>query len=346
VAANLSTVSIIVSMRRTVAGTFAALAVYGWCMGTGQTEFAYASDAHEHAVADSGSWDKFDREVKAKFEDPALEARQKGDFTTEDSLYKAAAAQWKTRHYEDAVVQENCNLRMIQNLFNAAYAEKRVGRYDLAAETYLQCNEIAILRRNGSYHPEIYKDPAGYLPNVAEAYKDGKQFDKAEKIYADLIKLEDRENAWRYGLALAKVFEAAGELKRAEETTEDLVKEGLNSKSPQETRSARVYLRTIFQSQNRPDAVATIDHALNDKHCPVCGSDKEVQRIVYGDPPTLLPWVPNLPQGHTIQKGAIPDQPSESSQTEVSREPDVKLGGGMNDSGSPVWYCPKDDTCF
>jgi len=220
-----------------------------------------------------------------------LQARQAGDFAREIAIDKRVVELWTSKHYKTPAVEDSKNTDLRNAYLDLADAQRRSGQYDQAAETYLQCNQIAVARRTGEFNAQNYQDPAGDLPSVAEAYKDGKHFDKAEKIYIDLVNLEPKPQSITYSTALAKVYEAAGNLEKAEEVEEGIVQDGIKDKSVAQVRSARNYLKRLFESQHRAADVEKIESALNDRHCPICGSEANVVPIVRGQPKDKNPRV-------------------------------------------------------
>lgn len=243
-----------------------------------------------------------------QFELPAAEAAQRKDLDKAIRLYEAAAAQWQAENFQAEDVQEARYTRIVSNFLAAGELYEQQKEFARAADDYLKCEKIArvsIRRRNGSY-----------LPQAGRAYRQGRDFAKAEEIFKSLI---DKAGTYQFDVApqtlLAQVYEDEGRFEEAEKTLRDYLNTNLASKNTLSIRAARISLKELYTKENHTSDAKKVEAELNDKHCPICGLDIAVVPIAYG--------LPGGPPNNTVQQGGCIVTPF-----------------------SPQWWCKNDKISF
>lgn len=248
--------------------------------------------------------------IHHEFEIPANEAAQKKDFESAIKYYEKAATQWEKEKYNSEDLQEGQYTRIVSNLLAAGDLNKQQKHFDKAVEDYLKCEQIARVskqRKNGTY-----------LPFVAQAYREGRYFDKAIETYNTII--EKNFSMGPFGtdshISIAQVYEDDGHPELAEKELRAFLDTNLKNCKPSNTRAARIAFRDMYKRLGRTSEADKMDNELNDKHCPICHSDSAVVPIGYG----------------------LPTGPADNNA--------IHLGGCMFSNSSPQWWCNKDKVSF
>ena len=238
--------------------------------------FLTCANASASVSGESMAFQKASDRIQKKYLIAAVLARQKLNYAKAIELYEAAASKWEKQKFASEEVQEACYTSSISCLMGAAALHRHEEKFDRAAEDYLKCEEIA--RRSK------HRKDGTYLPWVAEAYRDGKSYDKAKSIYDTLIKSTFSVGPYATDphIGLAQVYEECGQDKRAEKILLEFLEGGCINGKPLIARAARVALRDLFMRQHRKDEAGKIVADLDDKHCPICHSASPVIPIGYG----------------------------------------------------------------
>lgn len=252
--------------------------------------------------ADQAAWEKIDHSIDQSIIKPAENALSKRQFGKALLLQKKAVAAWTKLHFNSNWSKDAQSTRICESLQREGDILERLGRYDQAAQMYLQCEARAAKGEAG-----------GYMRLAGRAYVDGGLYDKAKQTYERVMKLGDREETLLAHLDLSDMYQARGRPKDAESELTSFLR---TTKSPTDVRSIRVALKTLYLKLNRKQDAHKIDALLNDMHCPVCGSSKNVEPIQYG-----MQAAPGPAAGY-------------------------HAGGCMVSPDSPQWWCKTDNISF
>lgn len=262
---------------------------------------AYEGDKYwtEYAkLAEDPAIKKTTARIETTYEEPGRQARSKGDLHQAAALWEKALAEWKAQ--PDSVYRTTKMRTAMDNCLGIYRAQNRDDKIEL---TY---HQMAALYHD--YHV------ASLSESLAEILIKQKKYKEAESFLTGLIK-DDRTDKYPHDrIWLAKVYDREKDPGLAEKTLNDLERSAQLAKRPLDVRSARVAYLDFLTAHNRKADAAKVQQALNDKHCPICGSEQEVQPIAYG-------LIRNPP-------------------------PNVHLGGCMVGPDSPRWYCQKDKLEF
>ncbi len=181
-----------------------------------------------------------------------------------------------------------------------------LGEYSLAGKTQLELYEQS---------KETYgKGQPYYLCTAGEKFIEAKDYSSAEAAYeralSELGELEwvgAQKGLWITYIKQGKLDKVKDDIAKATERVKTL-------NNPQLSRTFRVCLKQIYQLIDDKTSLAKVVAILDDRHCPICGSDHNVQPIVYGLP--------------------------------ASPMPDVQHGGCMITADSLRWYCKTDKVRF
>jgi hypothetical protein len=144
-----------------------------------------------------------------------------------------------------------------------------------------------------------------------------KLYDKARPIFEDIVASAGPMDVLNARAELAKIDRAQGDEIKAEGELTQLLADKRFTESWTMMRALRVRLReayTIAGKAGEAGEANKIEAILKDKHCPKCGSDKNVLPIVYG-----------------LHSG---------------RSAGVHPGGCLVDQYSPRWWCETDSLEF
>lgn len=237
---------------------------------------------------------------------PAMDKTKEKKFAEAQALLEEADKQVKALNYKDV----DAKSRIVDfevDIFEK-YADLYVAqeKYDLAGKAELTAYEkLKAVRQRGN--PEM-------ICKAGEYYLEGKHYAQAEATFEKAIKeLDDfdwvdaQKGLWITYLNQDKKDKIRESIAAASERVKKIG-------YPTLTRQFRFALREIYDDLGDQVNSAKVEAQLNDKHCPVCGSDKSLEPIVYG-----------LPAGEMK---------------------DVHLGGCIVTEESPLWYCTKDKVSF
>jgi len=269
--------------------------------GGSQSALAYEGDKYwtEYArIAEDPAMKKLTATIEKTIEEPAKEARSQHNYDQAAALWEKDLAEWKK--LPDTVFRTT---KMRVALDNCVGIYRAQNKYDKVEQAYRQM-------------ADLYKDyhVASLSQSISEAMLQQKKYKAAEDFLSGLI-VKDMDCKYPADrISLAQVYEANNQLSLAEKTLIDLERRSLLEHKPQPLRSARVAYLTFLKNHGRANDAAKVQKSLDDKHCPICGSDSQVQEIAYG----------------LIRKPL----------------PNVHRGGCMVGPDSPQWYCQKDKIEF
>ena len=269
--------------------------------GALQKGYAYEGDKYwtEYArVADDPAMKKLTANIEKSIEEPAKDARSKHDYDQAAALWEKDLGEWKK--LPDSVFRTT---KMRVALDNLVGIYRSQNKYDKVEKAYRQMADL--------YHDYHV---ANLSQSISEALLQQKKYQEAVDFLSGLIvkDLDCKYPADR--ISLAQVYEANNQPALAEKTLVDLERSSLIAHKPLPLRSARVAQRTFLKNHGREAEAAKVQKSLDDKHCPVCGSDSQVQKIAYG-----------------LIRNPLPN---------------VHSGGCMVGPDSPQWYCQKDKIEF
>jgi hypothetical protein len=150
--------------------------------------------------------------------------------------------------------------------------------------------------------------------NAVHGYTFQKKYDEAEYLLDKISVGSSPSNTRFYSIEKAKILEAAGKTADAE----DLLK-NLSLGGGIKDRAAQKEYEFFLCRQGRAAEAETLVAAENDRHCPICGSEKDVVPVGYG----LV--------------GDIKADPSTEK---------VHPAGCMKTDASPKFWCNRDKVSF
>lgn len=245
----------------------------------------------------------FREDIENKYTLPAVALSLKGKHDKAIELYKAAltkvrestlTSQWAR---DASIFDKHALHEYIANEYRA------LGRYDLSGQTMLE-----------NFHEQR---ELGYI-NAGLLTTAGEDFTKAEK---------PKEAEEAFGAALSAAAEASrrkSEMVPAEKernTSPDAGRSADYTKTKaalykvhQNLRQLLIAQKEMHRLQGDKAKVAEIEAQLADKHCPICGSDENIEPIAYGR-------ILGAPKGY-------------------------HLGGCEVGPDSPKWWCTMDEIEF
>lgn len=157
---------------------------------------------------------------------------------------------------------------------------------------------------------------------TAFACREKKQYKKAEAAFREYLpSMPDNHHKISIMLQIAQMVENQGRNTDAEKEYLSAIDEAQKHGWYEEARTARCsFAEFLHRIGGREDDVQKIKALVNDKHCPVCHSDAQVQKIGYG----RTTFKPGVPHGGCciLRSSAL----------------DIQI--------SPVWHCDKDKVSF
>lgn len=237
---------------------------------------------------------------------PAMDKTKENKFAEAQALLDEADKQVKALNYKDADAKSRIVDFEVDILEKYADLYVAQEKYDLAGKAELSAYEkLKAVRQRGN---------SEMICKAGEYYLEGKNYAQAEATFEKAIKeLDDvdwvdaQKGLWITYLNQDKKDQLIASIAAASERVKKIG-------YPTLTRQFRFALKEIYDDLGDKVNSAKVEAQLNDKHCPLCGSDKSQEPIVYG-----------LPAGEMK---------------------DVHLGGCIVTEESPHWYCTKDKVSF
>ena len=248
--------------------------------------------------------------VKAALEYPSVEANSHGDFERALVLRKRAVDELTAVPADAKSVQQALYNDLYTNLSAQVEILKSLGRLDEAIEAYTKAEDL---------HDKHFGHHSDRRMAIGSIYADGGMFDKALEKYEDVAKSDKVMERYGAHVALSQLYLKQNKPALAEREVSDLLVDPQVKESSWLLRGCREWLRNFYVRERRPADEQKMVALLEDKHCPKCGSDKNVIRIVYG-----------------LQSVGIVD----------ATKDEVYHGGCCVSMESPGWLCKADQCRF
>lgn len=212
----------------------------------------------------------------------------------------------KQYHSKDAISWKNRTLDSILRWRADAY--KGLDKYDQAAKSEM--------KRYHLLHAENPRSGMEVINTAGEYFIEAKDYASAEATFEEALKdaddfewVDSQKGLWITYLNQDKPDKVKASIAAASERIKKI-------SNPKLTREFRFALVEIYGDLGDETSVKAVQAQLDSKNCPVCGSDKTIQPIMYGLP------------------------------AKDAKEVDVHFGGCIVTQESPRWYCSKDKVEF
>jgi tetratricopeptide (TPR) repeat protein len=277
------------------------MAAMSWMLSIGWTQPASAlSEREEEAEAS-----KLNTFINESIVYPAVHAQRDGQLERALALYERAAAEWQAQHYEYSWAKNAQRSGISGNQASECRVLTALGRFDAAAQLYLHLDQELV-----NNNPSMRRD---FAMDAGRAYIKGKMYDQGKQVFEEVAKSGPIYYRYQAHVEISKLYETEGNPQKAEEELADLQKD-LEYDTPGMARSIRTSLLELYERLGKTGEIVRMEALLNDKHCPKCGSDKNVLPIVYG----------------------LPTGPTEG----------VVQGDCLVGADSPRWFCTVDNLRF
>lgn len=238
---------------------------------------------------------------------PAWDAENASQYSKAIGLLEKAVEKLKASSFKANEFEQERLYQLRNCFYSMAIDYSRSKNHSRAIELFLECDKLNNTMQR--------KSDVSYLACVADEYRLVKDFRKAELYCQKAIKL-GQVNGNKIGifLILSETYAEQKKFPLAEKTLQDFIAERSKLKKVNDVRTGRVWLRNLYREEKKTVEAQKIEHALNDRHCPVCGSEANVKGIVYG-----------------LTSGPVNG---------------AHLGGCNFTETSPKWWCNKDKLEF
>lgn len=267
-----------------------------------QQSAAWALNSEQRAVG------KFRTELFNQLLTPAFDKVEAKNFAEAEHLIEEAEKRLASATFKTAEAKEQLEDLQITLQESYIHLYKAQDKYDLAAKAQLKSYEILKAQR-GKGNPEM-------IAEAGEYFIEAKDYDSAEKTFEQAIKEADdyewvdaQKGLWITYLNQDRPDKVKSSIAAASERIKKI-------NYPKLTRQFRFALKEIYDDLGEEASAKAVKAQLDSKNCPICGSDKTIQPIMYGLP---------------------------ASFDEVK---DVHLGGCVVTIERPLWYCTKDKVEF
>jgi len=247
----------------------------------------------------------------------AMDAPSKDDLERALTLHKRAVEELRTRYdFKKSAELNSVAISVSNELKDIGDMYKGMGRYEDAEQSYNDA-DLEMRKYGSGIGPGTrFKVEAG------RAYVQGKMYDMARKIFEPMVASDDVKDRVTGHLQLSQCYEAEGNSKMAiQELTDILAEKQLAKESPHSVYQVRNLLKKLYGRLNMIAQANAMETMLQDKHCPLCGSDKNVIPIKRGREPRPEPGEP----------------PVEEAKYE---------NGCVIESDPPRWFCKTDSLRF
>lgn len=238
---------------------------------------------------------------------PAWDAENASQYSKAIGLLEKAVEKLKASSFKANEFEQERLYQLRNCFYSMAIDYSRSKNHSRAIELFLQCDTLDSTMQR--------KSDVSYLACVANEYRLVKDFGKALEYCQKSIK-KGQVNGNKIGifLILSEIYAEQKQFPMAEKTLKDFIAGRAKLDKVNEVRIGRVWLKNLYQQEKKTAEAQKIEQALNDRHCPACGSDANVKGIVYG-----------------LTSGPVNG---------------AHLGGCNFTETSPKWWCNKDKIEF
>lgn len=268
---------------------------------------AYSSPppASAEAVKEEEECNNLIQRVYRKYEKPSFALLNEGKFEQGLENYSTAIKLLRKSAFKSSSlkIKETINRHIASTYFSLVQYCRKAGRHDLAGNAYM----------------ELFCDPESpqfctYALQAGEEYLAAKQWVKAKEAYGAALKVSDQTNNFWAQQGIWKAYIAEGNTKTVGIELKNSEGKENAIKNPEILRAYRISRQDIYKALGNKDETDRIQKQLDDKHCPICGSDQNIEPIAYG-----------------LIKHSVPG---------------YHLGGCCVSEVSPRWWCTKDKVEF
>jgi len=206
---------------------------------------------------------------------PAMDAQQSGDLDRALALRARAVKELTEKPHQSKVAQEMLNKILAENSAAECQIYEAQGKYDDAAKAYKSEWETRF--------PGYTSKCQGAM-GVAGIYIQGKLYDKAISTIESFSTSADAADRYHARMQLSYIYTQAGSIKLAEKELLALMADKDVMQSVGMRRAVTGHLKQICLTEHRNAEAEKLELKLADRHCPKCGSDANVIRMVYGYP--------------------------------------------------------------
>jgi len=211
--------------------------------------------------------------VKESLEYPAVEAQSHGEFERALALRKRAVEELTAITYQSKSIQDSQYFDVYSNVSAQVDILKSLRRAEEGIQAYTQATDM----RDKHFGQTTDRRRA-----IGGIYAACGMVDKAIEKYEDVAKSDKVLERYGAHIALSQTYLDQKNLKLAEKQLTDMLDDKQIKESPRLLRGCRVWLQNYYARQKRAEDEKRMLALLDDRHCPKCGSDKNVIRIVYG----------------------------------------------------------------